>query len=205
MSAEPTRTRAERFPRSAETQARIIAAARPLFAEHGYAGTTVRAVAAAAGIHPSMVMRYFDSKEGLFAAAAEFDLRLPDFSQIRHADLGVALVRQFLARWEGAGAGDELRALLGVAATNTTARQRLTEIFSAQIEPMVDRITSTARRRETSALIVTQMLGLAFTRYILRLPAIAELPPAVIEQRIGATIQAYIDGAKAAGKAAKPR
>jgi hypothetical protein len=108
-------------------------------------------------------------------------------------------------RWEGAGAGDELRALLGVAATNTTARQRLTEIFSAQIEPMVDRITSAARKQETSALIVTQMLGLAFTRYILRLPAIAELPPAVIEQRIGATIQAYIDGAKAASKRAKAR
>jgi AcrR family transcriptional regulator len=194
MSAEPTRTRAERFPRSAETQARIIAAARPLFAEHGYAGTTVRAVAAAAGIHPSMVMRYFESKEGLFAAAAEFDLRLPDFSQIRHADLGVALVRQFLARWEGAGAGDELRALLGVAATNTTARQRLTEIFSAQIEPMVDRITSTARRRETSALIVTQMLGLAFTRYILHLPAIAKLSRAALEEHIGATIQHYLRG-----------
>ena len=62
-------------------------------------------MAAKADIHPSMVMRYFESKDGLFAAAAEFDLRLPDLSKVKLAELGVTLVRQFLDRWEGSDAG----------------------------------------------------------------------------------------------------
>ncbi len=185
--------RAERFPRSADTQARIIAAARPLFAKHGYPGTTIRAVAAAADIHPSMVMRYFESKEGLFAAAAEFDLRLPDFSKVEESALGVAMVRQFLDRWEGEGTGEELRALLGVAHTNATARARLMEIFTRQIEP-VARAADVANKEQCAALIVTQMLGLAFTRYILQLPPVAKLSRAVLEEQIGATIQLYLRG-----------
>ena len=187
-------SRAERFPRSAETQARIIAAARPLFAKHGYHGTTIRAVASAADIHPSMVMRYFESKEGLFAAAAEFDLRLPDFSEVKDSELGIALVRVFLDRWEGEGAGEELRALLGVAHTNATARQRLMEIFAQQIRPMVARAANVANKEQCAALIVTQMLGLAFTRYILHLPPIVQLSRAVLEEHIGATIQHYLRG-----------
>ncbi len=196
MSKKPLTSddRAERFPRSADTQARIIAAARPLFAKHGYQGTTIRAVASAAGIHASMVMRYFESKEGLFAAAAEFDLRLPDFSKVKESELGVALVRQFLDRWEGEGAGEELRALLGVAHTNATARQRLMEIFTRQIEPMVERAANVANKEQCAALIVTQMLGLAFTRYILHLPPVVNLSRAALEEHLGATIQHYLRG-----------
>jgi AcrR family transcriptional regulator len=187
-------SRAERFPRSADTQSRIIAAARPLFAKHGYHGTTIRAVAAAADIHASMVMRYFESKEGLFAAAAEFDLRMPDFSNVKESELGVALVRQFLDRWEGEGNGEELRALLGVAHTNETARGRLMEIFTCQLEPVVARVAHVADKEQCTALIVTQMLGLAFTRYILRLPPIVNLTRTVLEEQLGATIQHYLSG-----------
>ena len=194
--AATQRARAERFPRSADTQARIIAAARPLFARQGYAGTTIRAVAAAADIHPSMVMRYFDSKEGLFAAAAEFDLRLPDFSKVRRSELGVALVRTFLDRWEGEGMGEQLRALLGVAPTNARARERLAEIFRSQVGLMIAGTARTARaadKEQCAALIVSQMLGLAFTRYILRLPAVVKLSRAIIERELGITVQAYLD------------
>jgi AcrR family transcriptional regulator len=189
----PPTARRERFPRSAGTQARIIAAARLLFARHGYAGTTIRAVATAADVHPSMIMRYLDSKEGLFAAAAEFDLRLPDFSAVKPTELGVALVRHFLDRWEGEGVGDELRALLSVAQTSAPARDRLIEVFNRQVGPMIARLTGPANHEQCAALIATQMLGLAFTRYILCLPGVVALPAAVIEVRVGATIQAYLD------------
>ena len=64
--------------RSDATKAAILAAAREQFAASGYQAATIRAIAAAAAIDPAMVMRYFGNKEALFAAAAEFDLRLPD-------------------------------------------------------------------------------------------------------------------------------
>jgi hypothetical protein len=49
--------------------ARILAAARGEFAEHGWAGTTIRAVARAADVDPALVYHYFESKEGLLDAA----------------------------------------------------------------------------------------------------------------------------------------
>jgi AcrR family transcriptional regulator len=50
---------------------RILAAARQIFAELGYDRTTIRAVAAAAGVDVGLVMHYFGSKGLLFAQAAE--------------------------------------------------------------------------------------------------------------------------------------
>jgi tetracycline repressor-like protein len=52
------------------TEERILAAARQLFGEHGYDRTTIRAVAEAAGSDAGLVMRYFGSKDKLFAQAA---------------------------------------------------------------------------------------------------------------------------------------
>ena len=54
-------------PRSAGTRRAILDAARSAFAAHGYDQTTIRGVAAAAGVDASMVMRYFGSKAWLFA------------------------------------------------------------------------------------------------------------------------------------------
>ncbi|MEN5073760.1 TetR family transcriptional regulator [Isoptericola cucumis] len=51
------------------TRARLLEAARRRFAAHGYAGTSVRAVAGDAGVDAALVFRYFGSKDGLFVAA----------------------------------------------------------------------------------------------------------------------------------------
>src|ERR1700744_4493204 len=48
---------------------RILTEARASFAEHGYAGTTVRAIARASDGAPALVYHYYDSKENLLDAA----------------------------------------------------------------------------------------------------------------------------------------
>src|ERR1700704_5260566 len=83
-----------------QTKGVILTAARERFAESGYEAATIRAIAADANIDPSMVMRYFGNKEQLFAAAAEFDLELPDFSAVDRDELGARLVAYFMDRWE---------------------------------------------------------------------------------------------------------
>ena len=67
---------------SQQTKAVILAAARERFAESGFERATIRAIAADANIDPSMVMRYFGNKDQLFAAAADFDLQIPDLSDV---------------------------------------------------------------------------------------------------------------------------
>lgn len=67
---------------SAATREAILTAARSAFTQFGYEGAGVREIAAAAGIHPSLVNRYFGTKEQLFeeAVPATFsvDAMLPD-------------------------------------------------------------------------------------------------------------------------------
>jgi AcrR family transcriptional regulator len=175
--------------RSQPTRDRIREVARRLFGEQGYERTTIRAVAAEAKIHPSMVMRYYGSKEGLFAAAAEFNLALPDLTEIPREDVGRSLVRHFLKRWEAPG--EELPALLLVAVTHPQARVRLIEIFRDQIAPAIAAICDDGAATR-AALIATQMLGLALTRYVLRLPPVVDLPDEIIVDHVGATVQAYV-------------
>ena len=47
----------------------IIRAAREMFAEEGYDGTSLRAVARAAGVDAALIHHYFEGKPGLFMAA----------------------------------------------------------------------------------------------------------------------------------------
>ena len=176
-------------PRSQPTRDRIAAAARRLFAERGYGGTTIRAVAEAAGVHASMVMRYHGSKEGLFAAAASFDLRLPDLSGTPRGRVGEALIRHVLDRWEGADAGDELPALVRAATTHAAARDRMLAIFHGQLVPALARLAPAEQAETRAALVATQVLGLALARYVLRLPPVVALPRELVVERIGANIQ----------------
>lgn len=53
------------------TRLDVLAAARELFLERGYRGTTVAAVARAAGVVPETVYRGFGGKAGLFTAVVE--------------------------------------------------------------------------------------------------------------------------------------
>jgi len=179
-------------PRSQPARDRILEAARRLFGEEGYERTTIRAVAAAAGIHPSMVMRYYVNKEGLFAAAAAFDLGLPDLVDIPHEELGRTLVVHFLHRW--GSETQELPALLRIAATHPSARERLIEIFSTQIVPALASVCPAQEVHIRSALVATQMLGLAFTRAVLRLPPVVALSQEAIVEHVGATLQGYLTG-----------
>ena len=91
-----------------------------------------------------MVMRYFGTKEKLFAVAAEFDLRLPDLSAMPKGAVGAALVEHFLDRWEG---DETLMALLRTAVTHETAAERMRGIFASQLVPTVARLSGESRTR----------------------------------------------------------
>src|SRR5258707_13746686 len=54
-----------------QTRAAIEQAARKLFAERGFHGTTLADITSAAGKSPAVFYRYFDDKEELLAALAE--------------------------------------------------------------------------------------------------------------------------------------
>jgi AcrR family transcriptional regulator len=172
-----------------QTKGVILTAARERFAESGYEGATIRAIAADANIDPSMVMRYFGNKDQLFAAAAEFDLRFPDLSGIERSGVGAAMVAHFLARWEE---DDALIVLLRSSTTNAEAAQRMKGIFAAQLLPEIAKLTPEDAPRR-AGLIATQVLGMALCRFVLRIPPIVEMTRTELVDWLGPTLQRYMD------------
>lgn len=181
-----------RAQRGAATRARILDAARQRFAADGYERATIRAIAADADIDPSLVMRYFGNKQGLFVAAAEFDLRLPDLSKVPRKKVGAVLVEHFVGRWE---ADDILLALLRTAATHEQAAERMRKIWSTQPLPAMAVLGTDPRKSPTPvALINALFLGFAYSRYILELPPLVAMSRAEIVGWLGPVVQRYLFG-----------
>ncbi|HEY6650588.1 MAG TPA: TetR family transcriptional regulator [Mycobacterium sp.] len=174
---------------SVETKAVILAAARQRFAESGFERATIRAIAADANIDPAMVMRYFGNKDQLFAAAADFDLQIPDLSDVDRKKLGSRLVAHFLDRWER---DEALVVLLRCSTTNDEAAQRMRKIFSSQLRPVIAKVGGADASRR-AGLIATQVLGLALCRYVLRLPPVVAMSHDEVIAWLGPTVQRYLE------------
>ena len=176
--------------RSDATRAAILTAARERFAADGYERATVRAIAQDAGIDPSMVMRYYGSKEGLFAAVIDVELVLPDLAEIPVDDVGAVLVGHFLDLWER---DSVLQTLLRVGVTNEAGAERMRGVFSGQILPLAERFVVTrADAARRAALVASQVLGMALVRYVLRFGPAAQLSRADLVAWVGPTVQRYL-------------
>ncbi|MFG3504832.1 TetR family transcriptional regulator [Streptomyces sp. NPDC047821] len=176
--------------RSDATRAAILEAARERFASDGYERATIRAIARDAGIDPSMVMRYYGNKEGLFVAASEIDLRLPEFGAAPAKHIGAALVSHFLDRWEQ---DDVLTGVLRVGVTMEAGAERMRAVFTEQLGPVVAAVCpDPAEAPRRAALAASQFLGLALARYVLRLGPAAEMPREEVIAWVAPTIQRYL-------------
>lgn len=178
-------------PRSEGTRRAILDAARARFASCGYEQTTIRAVAAEAGIDASMVMRYFGSKAGLFTAAASSSFEPPDLCSVPARRRGEALVRHFIDQWECRPGGDTLVLLLRTAVTDDAVGAQVQANFKRLIAAPVAALGEPDADRR-GALIGTQLLGLVVSRYILRHEPLVSLPIDEIVADIAPTIQRYL-------------
>jgi AcrR family transcriptional regulator len=178
-------------PRSEGTRRAILGAARATFAARGYERTTIRAVAARAGVDASMVMRYFRSKAGLFTAAVTMDLQVPDLRSVPASRRGELLVRHFISRWEDPAHDDELIALLRAGVTSETVAGRLQAVLGELVTEPIAALAD-GRAAERGTLIAAQLLGLALCRYILRFEPLASLPADDVVAAVAPSVQRYL-------------
>jgi len=180
--------------KSDRTRASILEAARTQFQQQGYDRTSIRSVAAAARIDPSMVMRYYGSKQGLFAAAAHVDLLLPDLSAVPPRRRGRALIEHFIRRWEGDLSDDVLMLLLRSAVTDDGAAERLRTVFQEQLVAALGAVHPPDEALRRAGLVASQTLGVALGRYLLRLPGLADRAADDLVADLAPTIQRYLTG-----------
>lgn len=173
------------------TRAAILDAARARFGADGYERTTIRAVAGDVGIDPAMVMRYFGNKEGLFAAAASFELHLPDLTGVPPEKVAEVLLPRFFTVWER---NATFLALLRAAVTSETAAAKMREVFTEQVSPALAPVV-TDHQAERAAMVGSQVLGLALSRYVIRVPPLVEMSPEELLGWIGPVIEHYLSTA----------
>lgn len=160
-----------RLRNAPQTRADILVAARRRFGAEGYQRTTLRSVAADVGVDPALIIRYFGSKQELFAEAAEFRIDLPDLREVDSDEVADVLLSRFFAVWEQ---DTTFLALLRAAMTSESAADTLRRVFATQVGPALASITPD-HPAQRAGLMGAFVIGLATTRYVLANPAVVNL------------------------------
>ena len=178
--------------------ARILAAARDEFAEQGWAGTTLRAVARAADVDPALVYHYFGSKEGLLDAATNPPQKwLDSIAKVWTTpvdQLGTALITLLLASWADDEIGPTLRAILQTAAHEPSTREKLRRVVEGSLMGVSELGSDERNRLIRSGLISSQMMGFALMRYVWKIEAVASMSDDEVVAAIAPNLQHYVNG-----------
>lgn len=186
-----------RRPGAPDTRAAILAAARSLFASGGFAGTSVRAIAAEAGVDAALVHHYFGTKDDLFVAALEIPVdpreRLAEVVAGGPDGAGERLVRVFLSVWDD----PELRLpLVGLARTvlDPAGQRLMRDGFLPAVLLPVGAGLGLDRPELRMPLVASQVIGLILARYVLELEPLASAPAEELVAIYGPTVQRYLTG-----------
>lgn len=176
-----------------ETREQIVAAARRQFGAHGYDGATMRGIAGDAGVDVALVSYYFGSKAGVFVAALSLPVNPADVIDGLLAgpreDLGVRLVRQLLAVWDNPATGSPL---IGVLRSATSHGEMLRDFLQTQILRRLATAIDAPDAELRAGAAATQVLGLVFARYVLRVEPLASAGHDELAELIGPTLQRYL-------------
>jgi AcrR family transcriptional regulator len=188
-----------RRPAGQDTRQAIVDAARTEFATRGYEGTTMRAVARAAGVDARLVHHYFEGKDEVFAAAMELPVRPHDIVDQMIAGspdgLGERLVRFFFAVWDAPAGRERMVALLASALTSPDAARLLREFLTREIFGRIAAEVGSDDPQLRAALAASQMVGLVVARYVVKLEPLASADQGELVPILAPTIQRYLTGA----------
>lgn len=192
-----SQTRRGRRPGRPDTKAAILAAARDAFAAAGFGGTTIRAVAADAGVDAALVHHYFGTKEDLFVAALA--LPVDPRAVIGAAVAGPAeeaaekLVRTFLSVWDDPALQPALLATVR-RILEPGGDRLIREGFVPVVLIPIGQQLGIDRPELRMPLVASQVIGLILARYVVRLDPIASLEPERLVTIYAPTIQRYLTG-----------
>ena len=186
-----------RRPGAPDTRAAILDSARGLFAAHGFGGTTIRAVAAGAGVDAALVHHYFGTKDELFLAALAMpvDPRTVLAPALVGGPDGAAerFLAVFLSVWDD----PELRpGLLAVVrgAMDPSAHRLLSEGFLPVVIEPVGVALGIDHPEHRMPLVASQVIGLILLRYVFEVEPLASMPAERVIATYAPTIQRYLTG-----------
>jgi AcrR family transcriptional regulator len=193
-----------------DTRGMIVEAARAEFHSHGYNATTIRSVARRAEVDPALIYHYFADKVALYAATLSLPADPQQIMNDAHGSanhgpanrgvpdsLGARLVAGFLAQWEDAdGAGPDFVSpafvsMVQAISSSPEAARSLREFLSNRVW---DSLAADEDARWRTAVVSSQLMGLAWTRYVMRAEPLASASLPEVAERVGPVLETLIFG-----------
>src|SRR6478735_4173863 len=193
-------TRKRGRPRGGESGARerILTSAVDEFGEHGYDGTTIRGIAARAGVDSALVHHYFGTKADLFAEAIGAPMRpdvdVPALLVGPRDALGENVVRYILEAWERPEVHKRGVVLLRSALGNRFSTPLLAGFLSRELIGRIAATLDVPDAELRASLVASQIAGILIARHVLKLPAVAAASVDELVDRIAPNVQRYLTG-----------
>lgn len=169
-----------------------------MFADAGYDKTSVRDIAAAAGVDPALIRHYFGSKAELFRATMGWPFEPAEIAaQVMRSDrgeIGARLTRVFFGAWEQPDSRAPLLAILRGAATHEESATLVRQFIQGQLYREMASELSGPDAELRIDLAMAQLLGIAYLRYVLRVDPVASAPADELIARVTPVIEAHIAG-----------
>lgn len=183
-----------------EVRDAVLDAARAAFHTRGYAKTSVKGVAAMAGVAPSVVSKYYENREAMFAAAMRLPFdpshAIPELIAPGLDGMGERLVRATFEIFGDEEIREDLLALFQAGSSASKAAANLREFLE---ESVVDRLSSAVGipdARMRASLISAHLVGLGTVRFIVRLEPLASAPEEQVVRIYAPLIQDLLDPTK---------
>jgi AcrR family transcriptional regulator len=184
-----------RRPGKTRTREALVRAARRRFAERGYDKTTVRAVAADAGVDPGLVTHFFGTKDALFRAAMDWPFDPDDLVRTvvepGRRGMGARLARTFLELWQAPESQARLLAVFRGATTHEESATLVREFVHGQLYTRLAAALDGEDAELRVDLAFGQLLGLAMLRHVLRVEPVASASIEELVTRIAPTLDRY--------------
>lgn len=182
--------------REGDTRAEILVAARRMFAERGYDGTSLRGVAREAGVDAALIHHYFEGKPGLFAESVGLEI---DTDAVVRIVLGVpvaevpaTILRTFLSVWDSDDARQRLLAVLGSVVSRPEAAAAFRGFVAGRVLGPITRGLGVDQPDRRAALLASQVVGLAFVRFVIRLEPVASCSTDALVRDVAPTLRRYL-------------
>lgn len=188
MEYQPT-SRADRRRR---TQDAILTAARRHFGALGYERTSIRGVAAEAGIDPALVMQLFGTKERLFSAAAASSVELEALARASGSDLAQLAAAHLFADFEDPERRGSAEALLRSCLTHPAAGEAVRDQVMAPAQAVVAATIGGEDGELRAAMLNACTLGVTIARYLLRDPVLSAADREDVERILRPALAAII-------------
>jgi len=195
---------AGRRPGPSRTRQAILDVARDEFARRGFDAATVRSIAGRAGVDPAMIAHHFGSKQQLFLAVLQlpFDPAV-EIAQVLDGpreELAERLLGRLLDVWDSPSGAGAVAAVRTAVQRDDTAGLVRDLALSRVLAPLMETMAGTPQQRLWRAnLVASQLVGLIFARYVVRLEPLASAAHADVVAALAPTVERYLSGRLAGG------